>query len=143
MIGGRELIYVIGSLRHPRTREVAAALRAYCLDVVDDWHAAGPEADDIWQQYEQERGRSFREALRGRHAKMVLDFDRGWLDRCTAAVLVMPAGKSGHTELGYVLGQRKPGYILLEHEPDRWDVMYGLATNLYYHIDDLVKELTR
>ena len=137
------MIYLIGSLRHPRVRQVADALRAHWLDVFDDWHAAGPEADDIWQRYEMERGRTFREALRGRHAQTVLNFDRTHLDRCTAAILVMPAGKSGHLELGYVLGQRKPGYILLEQEPERWDVMYGLATNVYYWIDEIVKELTR
>lgn len=137
------MIYLIGSLRHPRVRQVADALRAHRLDVFDDWHAAGPEADDIWQRYEMERGHTFREGLRGRHAQTVLNFDRTHLDRCTAAVLVMPAGKSGHVELGYVLGQRKPGYILLEQEPERWDVMYGLATNVYYWIDEIVKELTR
>ena len=91
------MIYLIGSLRHPRVRQVADALRAYQLDVFDDWHAAGPEADDIWQLYEQARGRTFRESLRGRHALNVLDFDRRHLDQCSAAVLVMPAGKSGHT----------------------------------------------
>lgn len=137
------MIYLIGSLRHPRVRQVAEAMRAHRLDVFDDWHAAGPEADDIWQQYEMERHRTFRESLRGRHAQTVLNFDRTHLDRCTAAILVMPAGKSGHLELGYVIGQRKPGYILLEQEPERWDVMYGLATNVYYWIDEIIKELTR
>lgn len=137
------MIYLIGSLRHPRVREVAALLRAHQLDVFDDWHSAGPQADDIWQTYEQERGHTYREALRGRHARNVLEFDQRHLNQCEAAVLVMPAGKSGHVELGYVLGQRKPGYILLESEPERWDVMYGLANNIYYNPDDLVKELTR
>ena len=54
------MIYLIGSLRHPRVRQVAEALRAHRLDVFDDWHAAGPEADDIWQQYEMARGHTFR-----------------------------------------------------------------------------------
>lgn len=137
------MIYLIGSLRHPRVREVAAALRAHRLEVFDDWHAAGPEADDIWQRYEQERGRSFREALVAKHARMVLDFDRDNLNRSTSAVLVMPAGKSGHLELGYIIGQGKPGYILLEAEPPRWDVMYAFATNIYYDTNELIKELAR
>src|SRR5689334_17650216 len=86
--------------RKALVREVASALRAHRLKVFDDWHAAGPEADDIWQRYEQERGRTFREALVGKHARMVIDFDRDNLNRASAAVLVMPAGKSGHIELG-------------------------------------------
>ena len=137
------MIYLIGSLRHPRVREVAAALRAHRLEVFDDWHAAGPEADDIWQRYEQERGRSYREALVAKHARMVLDFDRDNLNRSTAAVLVMPAGKSGHLELGYIIGQGKPGYVLLEQEPERWDVMYAFASGIYYWTDELIKEIAR
>lgn len=137
------MIYLIGSLRHPRVRDVAAALRARKLEVFDDWHAAGPEADDIWQRYEQERGRSYREALKAKHAKMVLDFDRDNLNASTKAVLVMPAGKSGHLELGYIIGQGKPGYILLEQEPERWDVMYRFAKAVYYDTAELVEELAR
>jgi len=137
------MIYLIGSLRHPRVREVAAALRARCVEVFDDWHCAGKEADEIWQRYEQERGRTFREALVSAHAQNVLRFDQTHLDRARAACLVMPAGKSGHLELGYILGQRKPGYILLEQEPERWDVMYGLATKVFYAVDDLVTEVAR
>jgi hypothetical protein len=137
------VIYLIGSLRHPRVREVASALRARRLEVFDDWHAAGPEADDIWQRYEQERGRSYREALAGEHAQTAYKMDRRNLDLCRAAVLVMPAGKSGHIELGYAVGQGKPGYILLEQEPERWDLMYAFATKIYYHIELLTEELAR
>ena len=131
------MVYLIGSLRHARVRAVAASLRAHRIPVFDDWHAAGPEADDIWQRYEQERGRTFREALRGAHAQDVFNFDRTHLDRSRAGVLVMPAGKSGHMELGYLRGQGKPVYILLEQEPERWDVMYAFATDIYYDVHDL------
>jgi len=135
------MIYLIGSLRHPRVREVAATLRANRIEVFDDWHAAGPEADDIWQRYEQERGRTFREALKGKHAQDVVAFDRRNLDASRAGILVMPAGKSGHVELGYLIGQGKPAYILLEKEPERWDVMYGLATKILYDPLNVLKEL--
>jgi nucleoside 2-deoxyribosyltransferase len=137
------MIYLISSLRHPRVREVAAALRARRLEVFDDWHAAGPEADDIWQCYEKERGRTFREALAGEHAQTAYKMDRTNIDRSSAVVLVMPAGKSGHIELGYGVGQGKPGYILLEKEPDRWDLMYAFATKIFYHIELLTEELAR
>ena len=137
------MVYLIGSLRHPRVRKVAAELRANRIEVFDDWHAAGPEADDIWQRYEQERGRTYREALAGKHARNVFEFDRTNLNRATAGVLVMPAGKSGHLELGYLIGQGKPGYILLESEPERWDVMYAFASSVYYEIPDLLQEVVR
>jgi len=137
------VIYLIGSLRHPRVREVAATLRANRIEVFDDWHAAGPEADDIWQRYEQERGRTFREALLGKAAQNTWAYDRRNLDAARAGILVMPAGKSGHLELGYLIGQGKPGYILLEQEPERWDVMYAFATSIHYQTEGLIKELER
>ena len=52
-------------------------------------------------------------------AQIVFDFDRKHLNRVDAGLLVLPAGKSGHLELGYLIGLGKPGYILLDGEPDR------------------------
>jgi len=138
-----ETIYLIGSLRLPAVREFAEELREAGLDVFDDWHAAGPEADDIWQTYEQHRGRSYLEALEGHHAKMVFDFDLKHLTRASVAVLVLPGGKSAHLELGYMLGQRKRGYVLFDKEPERWDVMYQFATGLFMDKKKLIEELLR
>jgi nucleoside 2-deoxyribosyltransferase len=121
------MIYVIGSLRNPRVPQVAADLRFDGHEVFDDWFAAGPEADDHWQRYEQARGHTLEMALDGHAAQHVFKYDKSHLDRCEAAVLVLPAGKSGHLELGYVRGQRKPIYILLDKEPERYDVMYAFA----------------
>jgi hypothetical protein len=39
----------------------------------------------------------------------------------------MPAGKSGHLELGYAIGSGKRGFVCFDQEPDRWDVMYRFA----------------
>ena len=135
-------IYLIGSLRHARVREVSSALRDQGYDVFDDWHAAGPAADDIWREYEQEREHGYLEALDGFHAQHVFKFDQYHLNRCTMGVLVLPAGRSGHLELGVMLGQGKPGFILLEgKDPERWDVMYKFATAVVSNIDDLIAEV--
>lgn len=131
------MIYLIGSLRNPRIPEIAKALRIVGHDIWDDWFAAGEFADDAWRDYEKGRGHDFAGALAGEAAKHVLAFDRTHLDACDAAILVMPAGKSGHLELGYVLGQGKPGYILLDGEPERYDVMAGLATGVATSLDAL------
>lgn len=132
-------VYVIGSLKQPeRVREVAAALRAGGYGAFDDWQSAGPDADDRWQEYERQRGRSFTEALGGYHAQQVFAHDKFHLDRCDAAVLVLPAGKSGHLELGYMIGCGKPTFILMDGEPERYDVMYNFATAVVMSIDDLM-----
>jgi nucleoside 2-deoxyribosyltransferase len=121
------MIYLIGSLRNPKIPQVATALRQAGYKVFDDWHAAGPEADDYWRSYEQGRGRSYQEALQGYAADHVFEFDKTHLDRCDTGVLVLPAGRSAHAELGYMKGCGKRTFVVLEEaDPERWDVMYLL-----------------
>jgi len=136
-------IYVIGSLRNPKVPEIAERLRALGHDVFDDWFAAGPEADDYWQKYEQGRGHTLAQALKGRAAQNVYWFDRNNLTRADVGVLVLPAGKSGHLELGWMLGKGMKGYILLDREPERFDVMYAFANGVFTEIEELEVALGR
>lgn len=131
-------IYLIGSLRNPEVPKLAQYLRENGHIVFDDWYAAGPEADDKWMEYEKNRGHSFATALEGYAARHVYEYDKSHLDRCGVGVLLMPAGKSGHLELGYMIGQGKPGYILLPSEPDRFDVMYNFASGVYRKKEQLL-----
>lgn len=134
-------LYVIGSLRSQRVPQVAAALREAGHEVFDDWFAAGPEADDYWQLYELSKGHCMAQALQGHAARNVFEFDKRHLDASDAAVLVLPAGKSAHLELGYMLGKGKRGYVLYEAEPERWDVMYLFATGVFFDLAFLIEEL--
>lgn len=134
-------IYLIGSLRNASVPLVGNQLRANGFDVFDDWFAGGKIADDEWQAYETTRGRPYKEALKGLAAKHVFSFDKHHIDRCDIGVLMLPAGKSGHLELGYMIGRGKRGYVLFDKEPERWDQMYQFATNVVFNVDDLVKEL--
>jgi hypothetical protein len=133
------IIYLIGSLRNPEIPLIAQELRNAGHEVFDDWHSAGPNADDHWRDYEIYRGHSFIEALDGYAANHVYEYDRSHLDRANAGVLVLPAGKSGHLELGYLIGQGKPGYILLDNQPERFDCMYRFAKKVVASVDELVK----
>lgn len=132
-----QYIYLIGSLRNPAVPLLAERLRAEGHEVFDDWYAAGPEADDYWMRYEQARGHDFAAALAGHAAQHVYRYDKTHLDRMGVGVLLLPAGKSGHLELGYLIGQGKPGYILLDKEPERFDVMYNFATGVFTKEADL------
>ncbi len=131
----------MGSLRNPQVTVIAEKLRDAGFDVFDDWYAAGPEADDAWQRYETERGHTYPEALAGYAAQHVYKYDREHLDRCHIGVLVLPAGKSGHLELGYLLGRGKPAYILLADKVERFDVMYNFATKVFLTVDEMLNEL--
>lgn len=134
-------LYLIGSLRNPKIIELGIQLRQLGFYVFDDWMAAGPEADDYWQKYENARGHSMSEALKGNAAQHVFHFDKHHLDTSDLAVLMLPAGKSGHLELGYIIGQGKRGYILLDKEPERFDVMYNFAHGVFTDPEDLLRAL--
>lgn len=120
-------VYLIGSLRNPAIPTIGQVLRESGHEVFDDWFAAGPEADDKWQEYENARGHDYYTALHGHAAQNVFAFDTRHMGRCDTVVLAMPAGKSGHLEFGYCVGRGLRGYILFDKTPERYDVMYRFA----------------
>jgi hypothetical protein len=140
-------VYLIGSLRNSAVIEVANAIEeATGYEVWASWFAAGPEADDHWKAYEKARGRDYAEALASYAAQHVFRFDKTHLDESDAVVLVLPAGRSGHLELGYAIGKGLPGFILLDANTkaeDRWDVMYNFATGVHDSLEALIPELKR
>lgn len=135
------MIYIIGSLANPQVEEVADRLRGAGLDAFDQWKAAGPEADKWWYEYAKRRGWRYLDALRSAFVETAFNFDMEHLRKATAVVLVNPCGKSGHLELGWALGQGKPGYVLFDGEPERPDLMYKMATRIFFNVEDLINEL--
>lgn len=134
------IVYVIGSLRNPNIPKIANKIQEAGHEAFADWYGAGPEADDKWKEYEQERGKTYLQALKSYGAQAVFNFDKKHLERAEAVVLVGPAGKSGHMELGWALGQGKKGYYLLDN-PDRWDVMLQFCTLVTDNLDDIIKDM--
>lgn len=134
-------LYLIGSLRNPAVPELANDLRKLGYDVFDDWYAAGEIADDAWRDYEKGRGHNFQQALEGYAANHVFTFDRHHLNESDIGVLLLPAGKSGHLELGYLIGRGHPCYIVYPKEPERYDVMYLFAKRVFTSAEELVNHL--
>jgi len=131
-------VYLAGSLRNPAIPKLHAELETKLrTKVFSDWYAAGPEADDYWKEYYTGRGMTYAEALKQPASVNTFTFDRDNMNRSRTMVLALPAGKSGHLELGWFLGQGRPGFILLD-EPDRWDVMYQFATGVTADVDELI-----
>ncbi len=136
-----EKIYVIGSLRNKQVPLLGNALRDLGFDAFDDWYSGGYEQDEKWREYEGIRGRKYKEALKGYSAQNIFQFDKRHLDSADFVVMLLPAGKSGHLEFGYAIGQGKPGYILFDGEPDRYDVMNLFATDIFFDQEDLLEAL--
>jgi len=143
----KKQIYIIGSLRNEKIPHIAKQLRGLGFNVFDDWFSPGPEADEFWRKYEKVRGSTYKEALRNAAGTHVFEFDKFHIDESQIGVLIMPAGKSGHLELGYMIGQGKPCFVFFEEDPERWDVMHQFAFenggNICVSIDELKAELIK
>lgn len=138
-----KVIYLIGSLRNENIPILANKLRKLGFEVFDDWFSPGPEADEFWRKYEKGRGSTYKQALNNWAGKHIFEFDKHHIDRADIGVMYMPAGKSGHLELGYMIGQGKKCFVLFDEEPERWDVMYQFAQDVCFSFEELEKELLK
>src|SRR3990167_9668614 len=134
-------VYIIGSLRNPIIPQVGAALREVGFEAFDDWYSASEDADDWLRDYYKSRNFTYKEILYSHAARHIFAFDLYHLDRADIGVLVMPAGKSGHMELCYMRGQKKPVYVLFDKEPERVDIMYQFANDVFFDVTKLGEHL--
>ena len=137
----KKVVYLIGSMANENIPSIAMRLTEAGFEVFAEWFSPGPDADTCWQAFSEDLGRTYKEALNSYHAQEVFEFDKRHLDRCDVGVLVLPAGKSGHMELGYLAGKEKPCYVLFDKEPERYDVMYRFANDVVFSVDELVEVL--
>ena len=130
--------YIIGSLRNKEIVPFANKLQALGYEAFADWISPGPDADDYLRDYAKARGLDYRQTLETHAARHIFEFDKHHIDRCDAAVMLMPCGRSGHLELGYVRGQGKPGFIVFDQEPERVDVMYQFASEIFFSQEEFL-----
>ena len=123
-------IYVIGSLRKPEVEELADALRADGHEVFDQWRAAGPTADDEWRDYFKRRGVDYAAALTSAFVEHIVEFDKRWLTWADVVISCGPPGVSSAYELMWAGCQGKLPIIFLSQDPERWDAMARLVSNL-------------
>ena len=99
--------------------------------------------DHFLFQYAKQRGWGYKEALTCFAARNSFEFDKRHIDSSDIVVMVMPAGKSAHLELGYSIGLGKEAHILFDVEPERFDLMYNFvpAENIHFSIEQLVERL--
>lgn len=134
-------LYLIGSLRNPLVPDIGNELRQAGYEVFDDWFSGGPGADDAWRDYEKGRGHTLVQALQGHAARNIFQFDYRHLSEATHVVLTLPAGRSGHMELGWAIGKGKNCHVLLDKDPDRYDVMYQFAAGVHETMESLLRGL--
>lgn len=142
-MNSKPIIYLVGSLRNPEIPHIAIKLRDAGFEVYDAWWSASEDADDWWQKHETLKGSSYKQALNDHHAVDTCATDKKHLDRADIVVLVMPAGRSGHIELGYGIGAGKTTFVLFDAEPQRFDLMYKLCTDVCFSVEELIDSIKR
>jgi len=137
-------VYLIGSLRNPEVPRVAERLRRAGFSVFEEWHSAGPDADRHFLAYAKARGWDYATALKSDAARNIFEFDKRHIAEASIGVLLMPAGRSGHLELGVMHGWGKATYVLFDEYPtDRIDQMYAFSDGVFDDVDALVAEMLR
>jgi hypothetical protein len=134
-------IYVASSWRNVAYPSVVDALREAGHKAYDFRHPDGPDdeygfhwsdIDPNWKNWSKEK---FREALDHPIANRGYSRDLMAMEWCQDCVLVLPCGRSAHSELGWCAGTGKRTIVLLsDGEPE---LMY----KLFDHICVSVKEV--
>jgi len=125
-------IYVASSWRNLHQPLVVQALRELGHDVYDFRHPPGgagfgwEQVNGDWRSWSTEQ---YREALKHPVARAGFASDMKTLRECDAYVLVMPCGRSANWELGFAMGEGKPGFVV-QLEPAEPELMYSEATIL-------------
>lgn len=81
----------------------------------------------------------FRKVMYSEKIKEAVERDRQFIASCDLFVLLLPAGKSAHMELGYAAGLKKPCYIVLNntYEHEIKYLMCGPTTNLIQNCENM------
>ena len=135
--------YVASSWRNPLHTAVCAALRSVDLDHYDFKDSEGFHWSEVMPSYlpgvqnQHIPMEEYLEALQ--HLRAQAGFARDWeaMQAADTFILVLPAGRSAHLELGWAMGQDKHTAILLE-DPIVPDLMYKMADYLAPSLLDLL-----
>lgn len=138
-------IYVASSWRNEFYTEVVQTLREAGHEVYDFRNPPqggnGFRWSDITPDYETWTPDDYRDHMNHPLAVAQLKNDLEALQDCNACVLVLPCGRSAHTEAGWMAGAGKKVYVYMPtyQEPE---LMYGLFDSICTNIIEL-KEAIR
>jgi len=137
-------IYVASSWRNNRQPEVVEFLRKQGHEVYDfknpepytgfAWSEIDPNWEN-WTNQEYFRALSHPRAVQGFES----DFNAmKWADAC---VLVMPCGRSAHTEAGWMQGMNKPTIVLIEDKAEP-ELMYKVFEHITDNLERVIHHLS-
>jgi hypothetical protein len=134
-------IYVASSWRNEHYPEVVRALKAVSsFDVYDfredgfSWSDAGVDGQQLYNADQMNAIHRLPECRRG------FDRDITHVNQAEATVLVLPAGRSAHLELGVAIGRGQYTVIYMP-EPEPPDLMWAAANRIVGTVTELLLAL--
>ena len=126
-------IYVASSWRNEYYPKVVAKLREAGHDVYD---FRNPPSGDPMEWTPQQ----YRDMLQHPYAERQFRNDIEAMETCDTCVLVLPCGRSAHTEAGWFAGK---GRMTIAYIPERQEpeLMYKLFSDVCCSIDELIETL--
>lgn len=137
-------IYTASSWRNIHYEGVVRALRDAGFDVYDFRNPPSGDEGFKWQyvstDYMDWSPEQYRDMLHHEKAERQFANDIEAMESCDACVLILPCGRSAHTEAGWFAGKGKKviAYIPEKQEPE---LMYKLFTSIACSMDDLLNQL--
>lgn len=137
-------IYVASSWRNLFQNDAVKELRNAGFEVYDfknpqqgnnGFHWS--EIDPDWEKWSTEE---YKKALHDPIAVAGFNNDYKGMNESDVCVLVLPCGRSAHTEAGYMAGQGKPVLVWMpfEEEPE---LMYKLFHDCYVSLEKIIEKL--
>ena len=139
-------IYVASSWRNEYYPEVVDSLRNAGFDVYDFRAPSSDEEGFHWYNISEDwldwTPNEYRKNLNHPLAKKQFKNDIEAMNSCDACVLVLPCGRSAHTEAGWFSGKGKKTivYIPTKQEPE---LMYKLFSAVCCSMEEIIIELRK
>lgn len=145
-------LYLASSWRNPYQPATVEVLRAVGHEVYDFRHPPGgdhlgfswSEIDPAWRTWDTA---AYLAAIAHPVAAAGFDSDFTAMHWADAGVLLLPCGRSAHLEAGWILGQGKPCWIVLDEAEfpapggSNPELMYRMATGLVTSVGALIDEI--
>jgi hypothetical protein len=130
-------IYVASSWRNEFYPEVLEALRNAGHDVYDFRNPPSGDGGFKWSNvdpnYMEWTPQEYRQQLTCKQAERQFQNDIEAMESCDACIIVLPCGRSAHTEAGWFSGKGKKVivYVPIKQEPElMYKLFNGIACNL-------------
>ncbi|MBN8222973.1 MAG: hypothetical protein J0L53_18810 [Spirochaetes bacterium] len=133
------IIYVASSWRNQLQPEIVEELRKLGHTVYDFKNPPGrtgfswSEVDENWKKWDVE---TYKAALENSVAQAGFDSDFNAMKAADACVLVLPCGRSAHTEAGWMAGKGKKVYVFMQ-QLEEAELMYKIYDGILTSGDQL------